>query len=157
VDSGHETDHQYRILFFNHPQVYLIYHALIKRRYHVSHCVILHFLANLSPSLDSLGFRLRRETTTPENSTPSADVVICIGQEIGKKELDISFFNRRENSSKLGDAGENRKILLKSIKENRTVQRDTASSNWSDCVKSVGSIATENFLRHTVSRRQFVT
>jgi len=28
---------------------------------------------------------------------------------------------------------------------------------WSDCVKSVGSIATENFLRHTVSRRQAVT
>jgi len=82
--------HQYRTLFFfNQSQVCLVYHALIKRRYQVSHRVIFHFLDNLSPSLDSLWFRLRRETTTQENSTPSANVVICIWQEVGKNELEI--------------------------------------------------------------------
>jgi len=87
--------HQYRTHRFYQTQAYLIYHALIKRRYQVSNCVILHFLANLPPSLDSLGFRLRRKTTTPENSTPSENVVICIGQEIGKNELDIFFFKQK--------------------------------------------------------------
>ena len=123
MDSGHETGPSTSHFFFNQSQAYLIYHALIKRRYQVSHCVILHFLANLSPSLDSLWFRLRRETTTPENSTPSANVVVCIWQEVGKNELD-TFLNRRETPSKLGDAGENSRILLKSIKVNRTVHKE---------------------------------
>jgi hypothetical protein len=82
--------HQYRTLYFNQSQAYLVYHAFIKRRYQVSQCVIFHFLDNLSPSLDSLWFRLRRETTTQENSTPST-IVIRIWQEVGKIEMEIFF------------------------------------------------------------------
>lgn len=54
-----------------------------------------------------------------KKSTPSANVVVCTWEEVGKNSIHI--LNRTENPSKLGDAGEIRRILLKSVKENRTV------------------------------------